>query len=515
MTQQQQNLSQFDIMMKLAQEKDGIAKMFDPAPRYIPELPRNNYLFDKVEVNGSESESRQGNREPPSRAGNFTADGTPSSNVKERLRQLQRIWAAMTKFIASQTGSGRTVDLPLAGKFRKMKENSEEGAIQYSFMPHLDFVGSGHFKFSENEFNVSPFSKASQGFSIGAVTVSLTSIGAVCSLDRESVASALKAIFVGFIKSSRQGRFCKLDLRIGHLVCYPNGSLAFENYQDMAASGLDGPIEVNINDGRFIRRTIGSKLDTSYGSLNPAANRSDMKSVSVTRMRDKDQATQQTADKRSQSLYSSVRINKGGFSKMSNATSVMTPYSNVGGEISRYGGNNRMLKQWYENKGFQPNARQLGFALNKRQINQNEIYSQFSGNAEDLMMGAETRSGSQMTAEDRSVLESLKKNEFLPKVTFDDFLSKKLGKGKRTLFVNKGTSENARQFMKEYMQQAQAKAQAAAESRVIQIEEERNENARHKEQELELREIEQDKKASQQAEHRENVKQGMAEKKMF
>ena len=113
------------------------------------------------------------------------------------------------------------------------------------------------------------------------------------------------------------------------------------------------------------------------------------------------------------------------------------------------------------------------------------------------MMGAETRSGSQMTAEDRSVLESLKKNEFLPKVTFDDFLSKKLGKGKRTLFVNKGTSENARQFMKEYMQQAQAKAQAAAESRVIQIEEERNENARHKEQELELREIEQDKKASQ------------------
>jgi len=30
----------------------------------------------------------------------------------------------------------------------------------------------------------------------------------------------------------------------------------------------------------------------------------------------------------------------------------MTPYSNVGGEISRYGGNNRMLKQWYENKGY-------------------------------------------------------------------------------------------------------------------------------------------------------------------
>ena len=66
----------------------------------------------------------------------------------------------------------------------------------------------------------------------------------------------------------------------------------------MGASGLDGPIEVNINDPRFVRRTIGSKLDTSYGSLNPAINRSDMKSVSVTRVQ-KDQATQQTADKRS------------------------------------------------------------------------------------------------------------------------------------------------------------------------------------------------------------------------
>ena len=90
--------------------------------------------------------------------------------------------------------------MPLAGKFKKLKEVSDDGAaIQYSFMPHLDFVGSGHFKFNDNSFNVSPFSKASQGFGIGGVTVSLTSVGAVCSLDRESVASALKAIFIGFI----------------------------------------------------------------------------------------------------------------------------------------------------------------------------------------------------------------------------------------------------------------------------------------------------------------------------
>ena len=71
-----------------------------------------------------------------------------------------------------------------------------------------------------------------------------------------------------------------------------------------------------------------------------------------------------------------------------------------------------------------------------------------------------------MTQTDQEVLESLKQNEFLPKMTFDDYLSKKMGKGKRTLFMNRETGENARAFMKEYMQQTQAKAQAAAEQRV-------------------------------------------------
>lgn len=57
-------------------------------------------------------------------------------------------------------------------------------------------------------------------------------------------------------------------------------------------------------------------------------------------------------DKRSNSLYSSVKVSKGGFSKFSNHTSVMTPYTNIGGEMSRYGGKNRTLKQWYEGKAF-------------------------------------------------------------------------------------------------------------------------------------------------------------------
>lgn len=118
-------------------------------------------------------------------------------------------------------------------------------------MPHLDFVGSGHFKFNENDYNVSPFAKGSQSFSIGLVTVSLTSLGAVCSLDRESIASVLKAIFVGFLKAGRSGKYCKLDLRIGNMVTYPNGCLQFENYTDMS---LDDPIDVSYNDARFVKR---------------------------------------------------------------------------------------------------------------------------------------------------------------------------------------------------------------------------------------------------------------------
>ena len=56
------------------------------------------------------------------------------------------------------------------------------------------------------------------------------------------------------------------------------------------------------------------------------------------------------------------------------------------------------------------------------------------------------------TAEDDELMQSLKNNEFLPQVTFENFLQKKINRGKRTLFTNKPTSENARMYMKEYMQ---------------------------------------------------------------
>lgn len=74
-------------------------------------------------------------------------------------------------------------------------------------------------------------------------------------------------------------------------------------------------------------------------------------SMSMTRSR-QSALNKVSADKRSQSLYSSVRVSKNGFSRLSNNTSIMTPYTNIGGEVSRYGGKNRTLKQWYEGKCF-------------------------------------------------------------------------------------------------------------------------------------------------------------------
>ena len=44
------------------------------------------------------------------------------------------------------------------------------------------------------------------------------------------------------IEQGRRGRYCKLDVRIGNLVAYPNGQLQFENYatdgQSDHAAGL-------------------------------------------------------------------------------------------------------------------------------------------------------------------------------------------------------------------------------------------------------------------------------------
>ena len=104
-----------------------------------------------------------------------------------------------------------------------------------------------------------------------------------------------------------------------------------------------------MDESRFVRRnriTAGNArnvLDRASKSMNRSG-------MSYTEVKDNNY-------KRASSLYSSVQVGKGGFTKMSNATSIMTPYTNIGGEVSRYGGKNRTLKQWYEGKAHTGNVR--------------------------------------------------------------------------------------------------------------------------------------------------------------
>lgn len=77
-------------------------------------------------------------------------------------------------------------------------ENESDGNSKYSFIPHLDFVSSGKFKFPQNQYNVSPLSKrVPKG--ITSVKVSLGAIGHSAEYDRELVASILKDTICKFV----------------------------------------------------------------------------------------------------------------------------------------------------------------------------------------------------------------------------------------------------------------------------------------------------------------------------
>lgn len=60
------------------------------------------------------------------------------------------------------------------------------------------------------------------------------------------------------------------------------------------------------------------------------------------------------------------------------------------------------------------------------------------------------------------MLTSLRNNQFFPKMTFESFLAKKICKGKRTMFLKRETSENARDHMQEYLLQSKINAEAKA-----------------------------------------------------
>ena len=185
-----------------------------------------------------------------------------------KCRAMKKVWISVAKLLESQLDKGRCVDLPLAGKFLQ-----KDGVIQY--MPALDLVGSGYFKFPENEQNVSPFSKEAKRFQ-GAQILSLTAIAASCLLDRDTCGTILKQIFIRFIECGRFGQLCSLDFKVGRLTAYPNGTLRFseliESTDDMLAIR-----EVMHGAKRFERpksileSTVPSTVRTPFSNLGKAS----------------------------------------------------------------------------------------------------------------------------------------------------------------------------------------------------------------------------------------------------
>lgn len=82
------------------------------------------------------------------------------------LSYFYKAWSGTAKFIKRQCAEqGKCVDLPLVGRFLPRKciplavDNETDSDGKFSFIPHLDFVASGKFKFPQNQYNISPLSK--------------------------------------------------------------------------------------------------------------------------------------------------------------------------------------------------------------------------------------------------------------------------------------------------------------------------------------------------------------------
>jgi len=144
----------------------------------------------------------------------------PDSDLQKSqlIKTYTKVWTALRKAIQTQVQKGRCIEFPLAGKFLRIGD-----VVQY--MPSLDFLGAGNFKFPENKLNVSPLGRTI-GFKHTQV-ISLTAISAVCSIDREQTAWVLKCIFNMFVEKARAHKLCALSLGIGSLVATEDGCLQF------------------------------------------------------------------------------------------------------------------------------------------------------------------------------------------------------------------------------------------------------------------------------------------------
>jgi len=113
------------------------------------------------------------------------------------------------------------------------------------------------------------------------------------------VANFLKTIFVKFIESGRAGRYCELDLGIGKLIAFPNGTLNFTDKEE----------NIGQNDERMNARP--DRIETA-----PVPNTN---SISC-------------------KLESIVDLQ-----------SVRTPFTALGTKKSVYGGRNKTVFNWYAN----------------------------------------------------------------------------------------------------------------------------------------------------------------------
>jgi hypothetical protein len=101
----------------------------------------------------------------------------------------------------------KTIDFPLLGKF--VGRDNEDVV----WVPSLDFIDNGRFRFRENELNISPLSKYVPKTNV--TKLSLGQLSSQCGFPQEQIIKVLKDIITKFIGLSRFGKECVLNLKIG------------------------------------------------------------------------------------------------------------------------------------------------------------------------------------------------------------------------------------------------------------------------------------------------------------
>lgn len=128
------------------------------------------------------------------------------------------------KALQRQVKQNKCIEIPSAGKFKRLPTGTTA-----CFMPALDLLASGRFKFPENDFNISPMSKAAIKFHQSEL-LSLSAISQAADCTREEAATTLKLIFNCFVEQARLGKLCSVNLTIGVLTyTVATGELQFVN----------------------------------------------------------------------------------------------------------------------------------------------------------------------------------------------------------------------------------------------------------------------------------------------